>query len=245
MIKNGIDQDALIAMFAQASVQGGEQLRQAVSQAMLKALQGRELTLRNMRGAVQAVTQAATTGAAQNKLPLPDVEQLLAKAFAGMDGALLQAVEANRRALQQLAQQGAGMTTQPMQAALGQLEQMEDMFFGAVEKAAGAAGGPMAGPWQHVLEGMRAKGTDSGAQASATVQGMMAQARSAMRDSRTSGMKATQALMDSYSALVSGVLIGMSEALQAAPAPAPSSDEIPPPPPPPPPPVPKARSGSR
>ena len=41
----------------------------------------------------------------------------------------------------------------------------------------------------------------------------MTQSRDAIRDSRASSMKAAQAMMDSYTALVSGVLIGMSEGL--------------------------------
>ena len=38
--------------------------------------------------------------------------------------------------------------------------------------------------------------------------------KTAMRDSRAAGLKAAQALAQSYTALVSGVLIGMSDALQ-------------------------------
>jgi hypothetical protein len=48
----------------------------------------------------------------------------------------------------------------------------------------------------------------------------MAQAQSALRDSRALGVRTAQALMDSYSAVVSGVLIGMSEGLQGGTAPA-------------------------
>jgi len=44
----------------------------------------------------------------------------------------------------------------------------------------------------------------------------MSQAQSAMRETRASSMRAAQAMMDSYAALVSGVLIGMSEGLQQA-----------------------------
>lgn len=35
-----------------------------------------------------------------------------------------------------------------------------------------------------------------------------------MRDGRATGLRAAQALMESYAALASGVLIGMSEGLQ-------------------------------
>jgi hypothetical protein len=49
----------------------------------------------------------------------------------------------------------------------------------------------------------------------------MDQARNTLREGRKSSLKAAQAMMDSYAALVSGVLIGMSEGLTggaAAPA---------------------------
>jgi hypothetical protein len=212
MSKTGIDQDALIQMFAEASAKQGESLRKAVSSALLQALQGRELTLKNMRSAVKAVTGAASAGMAQNKAPAADVEAMLEKAFAGMDAALLQAVEANRRALAQLVDRGAEVGAKPMKAAVDQVEKIEDMFFKAVSQAAESAGG-LQGPWNQVLEKMHVKGTLAGAQA-ASVGEMLEQAQGHMRASRASGLKATQALMDSYTALVSGVLIGMTEALQ-------------------------------
>ena len=69
--KTGIDQGALIEMFAQASAKQGEALRQAVGQATLGALQGRELTLKNIRGVVKTVTEAASTGASQSSAKPP------------------------------------------------------------------------------------------------------------------------------------------------------------------------------
>ncbi len=214
MIKAGIDQDALVKMFSEASAKQGEALRKAVSDATLKALQGRELTLQNIRTVLKTVTQAASTGAAQNVLPAVDVEELLGKAFSGMDAALLQAVEANRKALQQFVDQGAGLQEGRLKSALSELEKMEDVFFTSVTKAAQASGGQMQGPWSSVLDAMKIKGTDTGAQAASTVEQLLAQAQSGLRDSRALGVKAAQALMDSYSAVVSGVLIGMSEGLQ-------------------------------
>jgi hypothetical protein len=100
MIKSGIDQEALIASFAQATAKQGDTLRTTVSEATLKALQGRELTLDNIRKVLKAVTQAASAGAAQNTAKAVDVEALMANAVAGMDAALLKAIEAQRKALQ-------------------------------------------------------------------------------------------------------------------------------------------------
>ena len=215
MMKSGIDQEAIVKMFAQASTQQGETLRQSVSDATLKALHGRELTMVNIKKVLKTVTQAASAGAAQNPAGAVDVEALLTKAFAGMDGALLQAVEANRKALQQFVDQGAQLQDKPLKSALANVEKMEDMFFDTVVKATQGADGALAGPWEHVLGAMKVKGTETGAQATQTVVDLTAQAKTALRDGREASGKAAQSMLDSYSALVSGVLIGMSEGFQA------------------------------
>ena len=115
--KSGIDQDALIDMFSQASAKQGEGLRKAVKDATLKALQVRELSLKNIRAVLKSVTEAASAGAAKNLAPPVDVEELLGKALSGMDAAL-QAVEANRKALQQFVDQGAGLEEKQLKGAL-------------------------------------------------------------------------------------------------------------------------------
>ena len=215
MIKAGIDQDAIVAMFAQATAKQGETLRKAVSEATLKALQGRELTMANIKTVLKTVTTAATTGAAQNMGPGVDIEAMLTKAFAGMDAALLQAVEANRKALQQFVDQGGGLQEKQLKGALANIEKMEDTFFAAVTQATQGVSAPMQGPWEHVLSAMKIKGTDTGAQATHTVEQLVAQTQTALRDGRAASAKTAQAMLDGYAALVSGVLIGMSEGLQS------------------------------
>ncbi len=212
-MKSGIDQDALITMFSQATAKQGEALRKAVSEATLKALQGRELTMENIRKVLKTVTEASSAGAAMNPAGPVDIEAMLGKAFAGMDAALLQAVQANQKALQQFVDQGADLKDKQMKAALANVEKMEDMFFSAVSKAVQGAGGSLQGPWDQVLKGMKLSGTETGAQATQAVEQLMDQARSALRDGRATSMRAAQAMMDSYAAMVSGVLIGMSEGL--------------------------------
>jgi primosomal protein N'' len=215
MMKSGIDQDAIVKMFSEATAKQGEALRKAVSEATLKALQGRELTMENIKKVLKTVTTAATAGAAQNVASPIDVEAMLTKAFAGMDAALLQAVEANRKALQQFVDQGAGLQEKQLKGALANIEKMEDTFFATVSKAAQGVSGPMQGPWEHVLSAMKMKGTDTGAQATQTVEQLLAQTQTALRDGRAATAKTAQAMLDGYAALVSGVLIGMSEGLQS------------------------------
>jgi hypothetical protein len=214
MFKSGIDQDALVQMFSQATVKQGEALRKAVGEATLKALQARELTMENVRKVLKTVTQATSAGAAQNAAGAVDVEAMLGKAFSGMDAALLQVVEANRKALQQFVDQGMGLQEKQLKDALANVEKMEDVFFATVSKAAQSAGGSSLLPWQHVLDAMKIKGTDTGAGAAATAEQLLARAQKALRDGRASGVRAAQAMLDSYASMVSGVLIGMSEGLR-------------------------------
>ena len=222
MMKAGIDQDALITMFAEASAKQGAAVRKAVSEATLRALQGREMTLDNIRKVVKNVTEAASLGIARNTMPQVDVEGLIDQALGGIDAALLQAVEANRKALEQFVSGGASLTEKPLKEALANIEKMEDVFFGAVTKASQSAG-PLQGPWLSGLDAFRSKGSATGSQAAQTVETLLGQAQTMMRQNRATGMRAAQAMLDSYAALASGVLIGMSEGLQAGTRRSPSS----------------------
>jgi len=214
MSKPMFDVDALIAQFETATAQQGAQLRKATTEATMAALQGRELTLKNIRGTLKQVAEAASTGVAKNMTANIDPESLLDQAVAGMDAAMLKAVEANRVALSTLATQGADMREKHLSKALADLEKMEDTLFAAVKKAAAGAGEPMAGAWGPVLEKMQAGGTLSGAKAAATAEQMTEQMQTALRTTRAASLRAAQALAESYTAMVSGVLIGMSDALQ-------------------------------
>lgn len=217
MAKPLFDADALITMFANATAAQGEQVRKTVHETTLAALQARELSLKNIRGALQQVADAAAQGAAKNVVAGADVPGLLDKAVSGMDQALLRAVEANRTALGMLAKQGADLQQGALGKAVAELEKFEDTLLGVVKKAAasvpampGAADG---GPFAAVLEKLQAGGTLSGAGAAKSVEQLMDQMHSAVRASRASGLRAAQAMAEGYTAMVSGVLIGMSEAL--------------------------------
>ena len=147
MIKHGIDQEALISKFSDASAKQGEAVRKAVTEATVRALQGRELSLTNIKQVLNTVATAASTGAAGSALPAADVEALLTKAVAGMDAALEQAVQANRKALQQLVDQGASLRETQIKKALADIEKMEDTLFSALRKAADGSQASVGGPW--------------------------------------------------------------------------------------------------
>ena len=211
-----INPDALIEMFEGATAKQGTQLRSAVSQATLAALQGRELTLKNIRSTLKTVSDAASQGAAKNAVAGMDPETLLDAAVAGIDDAMLKAVDANRAALQQLVTQGADVREKHLKKALDDLDKFEDTMFAAFKKSAAGAGAPLAGAWEQVLEKFQAAGTLSGAKAAGTGEQMAEQMQAAMRSTRATSLRAAQSLAESYTAMVSGVLLGMSESIRTS-----------------------------
>ena len=140
-----------------------------------------------------------------------------------MDDALIKAVEANRLALQQFVDKGADLRDTQLKKALSDMDKFEDALLGTLKKNAAAVGDPMAGPWASVLEKLNLSGTQTGLKASGATEQLtaqMEQMQTAMRATRAASLKAAQTLAESYTALVSGVLIGMSDALRQAAVPA-------------------------
>jgi hypothetical protein len=218
MAQPAFDADALISMFENASGRGSAKLREAAEKATLAGLQGRKLTLKNIRGALDSVTDAVSQGAAKNIAGI-DAGSLLDKAVAGMDDALLKAVQANRAALQQFVDRGADLREKHLKKAL------EDLI-SAVKKAAADAG-PLAAPWQQMLDKMKAGGTLSGTSAATTVEQFAGQMQDTLRGSRAAGMRAAQALAEGYAAMASGVLVGMMSALEQDGGPTPAAKAAP------------------
>ena len=221
MAQPAFDADALISMFENASGRGGAKLREAAEKATLAGLQGRKLTLKNIRGSLEAVTDAVSQGAAKNIAGI-DPGSLLDKAVAGMDDALLKAVQANRAALQQFVDRGADLREKHLKKALEDLDKFEDTLIGAVKKAATEAG-PLTAPWQQMLDKMKAGGTLSGSSAATTVEQLAGQMQDTLRGSRAAGMRAAQALAEGYAAMASGVLVGMMSALEQGGSPTPAA----------------------
>jgi hypothetical protein len=143
-------------------------------------------------------------------------ENTLRFSCSAKDAALAQTVQAHRKALQQLVDQGASLRETQLKKAVGDIEKMEDNLLAAVRKAAAGAGPTVEGPWAGVLKTMQGQGTGTGALAGATVEQLMDGAQKSLKEGRALGRKASQAMLDSYTALVSGVLIGLSDALQPA-----------------------------
>src|SRR5947207_14575983 len=101
-----MDTDEVLKGLARESVKQGENLRSAVRELTLNALKSRELTLSEIKRVVRSVSEGVNLGATAAKL---DGERVFSEALAGMDDAVLKAVQANHLALQQLSAQGQSL----------------------------------------------------------------------------------------------------------------------------------------
>jgi hypothetical protein len=211
MLKLPIDQDELLKQMASESIRKGEDIRATVRDLTLKALQGRQMTLAQIRDALRTVAEGVNMGAASSPI---DPERLISDAFAGMDDAMLKAVEANRLALEKLTGNGSTFEQSQMKRALDELERYEDTLLRSVKQASSSANDRVRMQWAGLLKNTKLEGTDTGARVTATLEQYGSQMQNAMRESRTAGLKVAHALTRNYATLVSGVLIGLSEALQ-------------------------------
>jgi len=206
-----MDTDEVLKGLARESVKQGENLRSAVRELTLNALKGRELTLSEIKRVVRSVSEGVNLGAAASKL---DGERVFGEALAGMDEAVLKAVQANHLALQQLSAQGQSLRESHMKKALDELERMEDAFLSSVKDAAKQGSKQMKDQWAAVLQRTETRGTETASQIEATLEEFGDRMHEAIKQQRRTALKATEAMAENFTTLASGILIGLTEGLQ-------------------------------
>jgi hypothetical protein len=211
MVTTKIDPDEMLKSLAAEAVKGSEHVRAAIRDLTLQALQARELSLKQIGSVVRKVTEGVNLGVADEKR---DVEKTLSDAFAGMDEALLKVVEANKVALGKLTESGASFEQSGIKKGLKELEAFEEKFLEGIQAATRKASDNTKEQWMTILGNIHPGGTDSGARAAETLETYTHQAKTAMRSSRETGLKLMHSLTANYATLVSGVLIGLSEAFE-------------------------------
>jgi len=204
-----MDADEVLKGLARESVKQGENLRSAVRELTLSALRGRELTVDQITRVVRSVTEGVNLGAAGAKM---DPDRVVGEAFSGMDEAVLKAVQANHLALQQLSSQGAGGSS--LQKALDELERLEDQFLATVREATKKGSQQVRDQWANLLQQKETTGTATQTQIEQTIEQFGDRMRDAVRQQRRTALKATEAMMENFSTLASGILIGLTEGLE-------------------------------
>ena len=202
----------MLKQMASESVKQGENLRGQVRDMTLQALKTRELTVEQIKQVVRSVSQGVNLGAA---IPAIDVGKTLTDAIHGMDDALLKAVQANRLALEQFSSQSSEFSKSYLHQALEQLKRVEYEFFGVLKQTAEASTGKLREQWSEVLKHTRIAGTDSGREVADTVEAFQNQMTTTMRESQAATVKAFETFNNNFLTMASGILIGLSEALEA------------------------------
>lgn len=206
-----MDADEVLKGLARESVKQGENLRSVVRELTLNALKGRELTLAEIKRVVRSVSEGVNLGATAAKL---DGERVFSEALAGMDDAVLRAVQANHLALQSLAAQGQSLRESHMKKALDELERLEDAFLSSVKDAAKKGSQQVKDQWAAVLQRTATTGTGTASQVEATLEEFGDRMHEAVKQQRRAALKATEAMAENFTTLANGILIGLSEGLQ-------------------------------
>lgn len=209
-----VEVDEVLKKMATESVKQGENLRVKVRDLTLKALQRRELSLAQIRQVVTSVTEGINLGASKSKL---GGGKVLSDALAGMDDALLKAVEASRITLELFTDHGVGVKDSLVMVALDELERLEDEFLRTVKQSAERASKDVRAKWTPVLEKMKPGATETGLRVAAAIAEVSAHARDAVRAQRRSTLKATAIMTQNFGTLASGVLVGLAEGMKRAP----------------------------
>ena len=206
-----MDADEILKGLARESVKQGENLRSVVRELTLNALKGRELTLAEIKRVVRSVSEGVNLGATASKL---DGERVFSEALAGMDDAVLRAVQANHLALQSLAAQGQSLRESHMKKALDELERLEDAFLSSVKDAAKKGSRQVKDQWAAVLQRTETTGTGTASQVETTLEEFGDRMHQAVKQQRRAALKATEAMAENFTTLANGILIGLTEGLQ-------------------------------
>jgi hypothetical protein len=205
-----INPDEMLKSMAAQAVMQHEQIRTTIRDLTLKTLQARDLSLEQINGVIRNITAGVNIGVGDKT----DTQQTLSDAFAGMDDALLKVVEANKLALQKLTDGGASFEESSVKKGLKELEAFEEKFLDGVKNAIQSSSDPIKQQWKSILDKIPRGGTETGAQVMETLNERAREAQVAVRSSREAGLKAMHTITQNYATLVSGVLIGLSEAFE-------------------------------
>src|ERR1700730_752915 len=197
-----INPDEMLKSMAAEAVKQHKQIRTTIRDLTLQALQMRELSLKQINSVVRKVTEGVNVGVGDSKI---DVEKTLSDALAGMDEALLKVVEANEVTLQKLTEGGASFDDSSVKKGLKESSSTASSKPPETRATAPKGNG---NPFSTISRRGEPK------QASRRREQSVPLMQAAMRSSRETGLKVMHALTQNYATLVSGVLIGLSEALE-------------------------------
>jgi hypothetical protein len=195
---------------AEEFVRQGVDIRGRVHDLTLAALQSRRFDRDAMRDVFRAVTAGVATGAEGS----PDMRQALADGLKGMDQALARSAEAGASALKQLASSGRNFSETDLKAALANLKRLEDDFVATITNVADAASGPVQPQLRGALGDLTRAGTETGKQLALAMNELVFRFANFSLDAGIAGLEVAGEFGARFANLASGILSGISDALQ-------------------------------
>ena len=200
---------------AEAFVRHGVDIRARVHDLTLSALQSRRFDRDAMRDVFRGVTAGVATGAPG----APDMRQAIADGLKGMDEALARSAEAGATALKQLASTGKTFSDSDLKGALANLKRLEDDFVETVSGVADAATGAVQPELRSALGNLTKSGTETGKQLALAMNDLTHRFAVFSIDAGIAGLEVAGEFGARFANLASGILSGVSDALQKKPEP--------------------------
>ncbi|MDH5301311.1 MAG: hypothetical protein OEW58_08120 [Gammaproteobacteria bacterium] len=195
---------------AKSAVLDGEDLRQAVRDITLQALQSRKLDHQNIRAVVEAVLAGVSGGLQQ---PWDKARDDAARALHGVDDALQKAAQAAKLATEEAIGRGTEFSDHDLRAAIDELSTLESMFLETVKVVASQSSGVVADIFNDLGKHLKATGTQAGGQAKEAVNSLYDILSSAGRDGVANLTVAGKHVGEQLAHIAAGFLGGMAEAI--------------------------------
>lgn len=196
---------------ASASVQPGQDIREAVRDLTLRALRTRSLQMQEIKSVVNAISEGISLGLEHRG---NEAKSALSEAMRGLDDALSRTAQAMQLALKQVTSQGKDFSEHELHDALEDLKFLEEEFFATVGKVADSAGAKLKQELQDLLGHLRRNGTDTGAQVRATLEAFGNQVQATLGNSKANGERAAREVSSRLLQVAGGIFSGLADTIQ-------------------------------
>lgn len=195
---------------AAAAAEASQDLRAAVRDLTLRALEHRALDLGQLRQVFSAVTEGVSLGLARRG---GEIKDAASDALAGLTDAAQKAAEATRLAAEQLLAEGKALTDEDLKPVVDDLRRLEQELLDAVSRGSERAAERVRQAFSDLLTHARRAGTDTGRIVAETVESLTNRTTPALRAGVNQGAAAAGEFARRLALVASGVLAGLSEAL--------------------------------
>ncbi len=196
---------------AEKVLQEGRDIRTRVHDLTLEALVGRRFDQEGVREVVRAMGEGIASGAERSG---ESTRQAVSEALAGLDQALMRAVEAGRLALERLLSEGQRLSDRELQVAFDGLRRLEEDFLATVEQVAQTAGEAVRPELREALAEARRSGTETGREIARLMTEVGQRVSKATLHAAFTGLETAVEVGARFAQVAGGILSGLADSLR-------------------------------